>query len=582
MSINFFSKKNDQEKSNEEKVTSSFFQRIALNTKAQPNKSLTHGFNEPGFDLSSSSFDNLPQDLGQDLNKSEPNLTSPNAQSVNVNPSQGNPTATSTAFNNFQSPNQTVNSETLNNGSTTANTQSVTPQENTPNNHYYTYTGNNSYLNEAGRDSDHLYIGPGEPLKPYTSKPEETEATDATTVNPSQGSKEATLETVSKASEPKPDVEEDVNIYPAPGQSLAEFEEARKKLFESKTKATSQNQEQEAVANTTLQDETAKAPLEDSSLKAVNNNASTEVQVNVAPQATPSTVSQNKEASAVSGFNNSDLFANVKQTNFDAREKATEVNKAHLPAYIFVLLFFRRAFASFFTFTNLGVFFPKTSLQVIGPSSPAFMVLPYFVFATLIALLGLFINETVSSQLASRISLLVLFLVFGAKGLRGISYLTSALTIRKIDMCTKAIVVVVFCTIFVSTFDFYLTGLKVSYNFALAFGVIGLLCGLVGTSMHIGVKDCPISSYGTLSGAGIIAASLFSVLLTFLVLDWQIALSMIGICILSRVLLGQFVRLRRLSSSEDLVCGAALITLIMLMLDLCFAGKSLPILSALF
>ena len=282
MSINFFSKKNDQEKSNEEKVTSSFFQRIALNTKAQPNKSLTHGFNEPGFDLSSSSFDNLPQDLGQDLNKSEPNLTSPNAQSVNVNPAPGNPTATNTAFNNFQSPNQTVNSETLNNGSTTANTQSATPQENTPNNHYYTYTGNNSYLNEAGRDSDHLYIGPGEPLKPYTSKPEVTEATDATTVNPSQDSNETTVETVSKASEPKPDVEEDVNIYPAPGQSLAEFEEARKKLFESKTKVAPQNQEQEAVANTTLQEETAKAPFEEPNIKAVNNNATTEAQVNVA------------------------------------------------------------------------------------------------------------------------------------------------------------------------------------------------------------------------------------------------------------------------------------------------------------
>ncbi len=577
MSINFFSKKNDQEKSNEEKVTSSFFQRIALNTKAQPNKSLTHGFNEPGFDLSSSSFDNLPKDLGQDLNKSEPNLTTPNAQSDNVNQPQENPIA----FNNYQSPNQTVDSDTLNNADTKANTQTAAPQEHTPNNHYYTYTGNNSYLNEAGRDSDHLYIGPGEPLKPYTSKPEVTEAT-ATTVKQSQDSNETTVETALNTATQKTVVEENVNIYPAPGQSLAEFEEARKKLFESKNNVASKNLETVATQNSPIQEETAKAPLDNSSAPTLNNAPSATLN-GVSSQEAQATASQNNVASENSPYNSKDLFANVKQTNFDAREKVTsKVGMGHLPFYIYVFLFFRRAFASFFTFTNLGVFFPKTSLQVIGPSSPAFMILPYFVFATLIALLGLFINETVSSQLASRISLLVLFLVFGAKGLRGISYLTSALAIRKIDMCTKAIVVVIFCTIFVSTFDFYFSGLKVSYHFALAFGVIGMLCGLVGTSMHLGVKDCPISSYGTLSGAGIIAASLFSLILTFLVLDWQIALSMIGICILSRVLLGQFVRLRRLSSSEDLVCGAALITLIMLMLDLCFVGKSLPILSALF
>ena len=69
-----------------------------------------------------------------------------------------------------------------------------------------------------------------------------------------------------------------------------------------------------------------------------------------------------------------------------------------------------------------------------------------------------------------------------------------------------------------------------------------------------------------------IADAVICLSITFVVLDWQIALTMLGICLLSRVLIGQFMLVKGIKASTDMVCALQLITAILLMLEIIFTN----------
>ena len=109
-----------------------------------------------------------------------------------------------------------------------------------------------------------------------------------------------------------------------------------------------------------------------------------------------------------------------------------------------------------------------------------------------------------------------------------------------------------------------------------------MLSALCATSINYGGNDDPVSSYGSLGLLGLTLSVIFCVALTFLILEWQIALSMIGICAFTRLVLGQYIYAKGMNASIEIVCSVQLITMILLMLDLLFATHSFNFISEYF
>ena len=108
-----------------------------------------------------------------------------------------------------------------------------------------------------------------------------------------------------------------------------------------------------------------------------------------------------------------------------------------------------------------------------------------------------------------------------------------------------------------------------------------MLSALTATTLNFGLSDDPVSTYGVLSLPGLILITIFTLVITFLVLDWTIALSMVGICIFCRVVIGQFMYLKGIKTSINSIAAAQYLTLILLMLDLLLAKSSFGFMSVL-
>ena len=99
-----------------------------------------------------------------------------------------------------------------------------------------------------------------------------------------------------------------------------------------------------------------------------------------------------------------------------------------------------------------------------------------------------------------------------------------------------------------------------------------MISSFTATTLNFGSSDYPVSSFGTLGLKGLISDAVICLAITFVVLDWQIALTMLGICLLSRVLIGQFMLVKGIKASTDMVCALQLITAILLMLEIIFTN----------
>lgn len=567
MGFKFFSK--NKNTNNEENVTASFFKKIALNPKAQPNRSIAHGLSDPDFGLDRNhTFDSLPNDISFTA-KAPDDHAMPQFAMNNDTHTVANPAENSL--------------NTLKSNEPKAPVDNISKQNDDK---YYSYQGNESFLNEEGRDSDHLYIGPGEPLVPQkqpktdvNKENSKNSAGQTDNVSAPLNSEPQTIVTgnVSHAKSdipaPSDPIKGPENIYPAPGQSLASFEK-EKLMALSKAKALKEEKEAEKKEQSQSLNQNENAPSDNQ----------THLQSQASINKVPENVTNEEPKVQVSQFTNpQELFANVKKTSFEVPKEETpdqnEYRDVKLSSFLLFTLFVRKFFASFFTFTTLGALFSKQSLRYLGISTPCFMPIPYFMVGFLVSGISILVSYKTNSLFASRIALLVYILLLGSLSFGGICKMLTALLIRKMDICTKSLIVIVFCLIYVSCFETYYEIFKPDMTIALAYAVMSMLSALAATSLNFGENDDPISSYGTLGGKALIGVSVFCLAITFIILDWQIAVSMIGICILSRVLVGQFLRAKSLSSSTSIVCATAAITLILLMIDLIFVGQSLPVLN---
>lgn len=573
MAFGIFSKNKNNQQNDDSGKVASLFKKIRLNGNQPSGKTINRDFDsEPSFgqvNQNFSSIDPAQQNANHNVNSQEQFASAfSDPGFTNIVPPQNiqlQQELQSSLYDNkqvqglSQPKTQSQKEETI---------YAVGPSERELKKHdYYTYKANEAYLNEEGRDSGHLYIAPGEPLRPRKTK-KEVKKEEKTPVQTDLFSNNTM-------------VQGDLSAH----MSADAQENSQNSLSVKNNKADENNN---IHVNSPTETNTS-----------VENNLSSK---NFAEPSFENTNTQNIDSNTAQ----SSIFANVKNTNlnFDPQiaqsqesgfnqnvqtqpnmqnqqrvqnqsvpaDNQTKVNN-EISAFVYVLVFIRQLVASFFNFTNLGALFPKQSLSILGPSAPAFMPLPYFVIGFVTCLLAMFMQSVCQSgSFCAAVAALFFFALTGSGAFRGIGHLCTAISLRKLDTYGKILVTMFVISLFARSIQYYTKYMEIDFYFCLVFAVVFMISSFTATTLNFGSSDDPVSSFGTLGLKGLIADAVICLAITFVVLDWQIALTMLGICLLSRVLIGQFMLVKGIKASTDMVCALQLITAILLMLEIIFTN----------
>lgn len=594
MAFGIFSKNKNNQQNDDSGKVASLFKKIRLNVNQTSGKTINRDFNsEPSFgqvNQNFSSIDPAQQNANHNVNSQEQfasAFSDPGFTNIvppqNIQPQQE---LQSSLYDNkqvqglSQPKTQSQNEETI---------YAVGPSERELKKHdYYTYKANEAYLNEEGRDSGHLYIAPGEPLRPRKTKKEvkkEEKApiqTDLFSNNTMvQGEIPAHVATEAKQNsqntapvkEDNPAVntsvkENTVAVQNTVGANIPGSQIIDKPSFENATQsnlADNQINQQETFANnqqSNVGGSTAQSSIF-ANVKNTNLNFGTQ-----------SDQTQNSEHN----FNqNAQVQPNVQvqqqvPNEHVASNNQTKVNN-EISVSVYVLVFLRQLVSSFFNFTNLGALFPKQALSILGPSAPVFMPIPYFVIGFVTCALAMFMQSVCQSHsLCAAVVTMLFFALTGSGAFRGIGLLCTAISLRKIDTYGKILITLIVISLFAKSIQYFSQYMELDIYFCLGFAVIFVLSSFTATTLNFGSSDDPVSSFGTLGLKGLIADAVICLAITFVVLDWQIALTMLGICLLSRVLIGQFMLVKGIKASTDMICALQLITAILLMLEIIFTN----------
>lgn len=594
MAFGIFSKNKNNQQNDDSGKVASLFKKIRLNVNQTSGKTINRDFNsEPSFGQVNQNFasiDPAQQNANQNVNSQEQYASAfSDPGFTNIVPPQNVQTQQETQSSLYDNHQVQGLSQPMTQAQKEETIYAVGPSERELKKHdYYTYKANEAYLNEEGRDTGHLYIAPGEPLRPRKPKQEVKKEEEKTPVQTdlfsnntmvqgdlsahmSSDAQENSQSTVS-VKDNKTDVNNSVQAN-SPTEPNVTVE----------NNLSSQNLAEPSFENTTTQNTLAD-----------NNLNQQGVYANSQTQNIDSNTAQ------------SSIFANVKNTNlnFGAQttqsqepvfnqnvqsqpnlqnqqqvqnqsvlsDNQTKVNN-EISAFVYVLVFIRQLVASFFNFTNLGALFPKQSLSILGPSAPAFMPLPFFVIGFVTCLLAMFMQTVCQSgSFCAAVAALFFFALTGSGAFRGIGHLCTAISLRKLDTYGKILITLFVISLFARSIQYYTKYMEIDFYFCLGFAVVFMLSSFTATTLNFGSSDDPVSSFGTLGLKGLIADAVICLAITFVVLDWQIALTMLGICLLSRVLIGQFMLVKGIKASTDMVCALQLITAILLMLEIIFTN----------
>lgn len=594
MAFGIFSKNKNIQQNDESGKVASLFKKIRLNVNQTSGKTINRDFNsEPSFGQVNQNFasiDPAQQNANQNVNSqdqfasafSDPGFT-------NIVPPQN--------IQSQQEPQSSLYDNHQVQGLSQPKTQAqkeetiyaVGPSERELKKHdYYTYKANEAYLNEEGRDSGHLYIAPGEPLRPRKQKQEVKKEEEKTPVQTDLFSNNTM-------------VQGDLSAHIS--SDAQENSQSAMSVKDNKTDVNNSVQSNSPTEqNTTVENNLSAHHLAEPTFENTKTQ-NTLADNNMNQQAA---FANNQTQNIASNTAQSSIFANVKNTNLnfgsqttqsqepvfnqnvqtqpniqnqpqvqnqsEPSDNQTKVNN-EISAFVYVLVFIRQLVASFFNFTNLGALFPKQSLSILGPSAPAFMPLPYFVIGFITCMLAMFMQTVCQSgSFCAAVAALFFFTLTGSGAFRGIGHLCTAISLRKIDTYGKILITLFVISLFARSIQYYTKYMEIDFYFCLGFAVVFMLSSFTATTLNFGSSDDPVSSFGTLGLKGLITDAVICLAITFVVLDWQIALTVLGICLLSRVLIGQFMLVKGIKASTDMVCALQLITAILLMLEIIFTN----------
>lgn len=425
-----------------------------------------------------------------------------------------------------------------------------------PNRKTYRYTGNDEYLNEEGRDHDHLYIGPGEPL---VSQKTHKAPVKRPHYQNTYGIDDLNNQVSQNISNPQSYAESDRSQINQ--DSYAPFDNSKQNYQYQEESYPQQIQSKAFVAPYLSNDAADK--FEDVPRKAQNNNEAENLKSDafVANE----DIYANKSSASSSMFNNDRIPPKIDpQKEHQETPQGKELITSKLKAFLFI----RQLLASFFTHTTLSMAAPKLSLS-FGPTYPSSMPLPYFFVGLILGTVCFLFNNTTATIIYLAPFILVIFLLLtGIQGFRGCSALISIFSKRRADSYIKILTVFIISVLFCFCIDVCFTYKLCDLRFGLVLASILMLSAYTATSMNFSLDGDPVDSYGALSLKGLLVAG--GICLIILALSFSVALviSLIGISLLIRMIIGFYLHMHKARVSRDIICATQYITMLTLLMDM--------------
>ncbi len=237
-------------------------------------------------------------------------------------------------------------------------------------------------------------------------------------------------------------------------------------------------------------------------------------------------------------------------------------------------LYIRQLLASIFTHSNLGVLMPETASK-LGPCYPSSMPIPMFIIGFL-AVAPFFWGANyimeVPPFLSAALSTAALFILGGACGFLGITKCVAAFSSTRSDPTLHTLIVVLYTVLLTASLETLLDEMSAGLEVALCFGAASMLAALSACSLEIGQTSDPVDSFGMLTIKGLVFATVLTLAVVFYVFPLLVAITLTGLALLMRLMLGLYLQRKGIMISRSIVCGMHLSVLIILLIYIIIAA----------
>lgn len=239
-----------------------------------------------------------------------------------------------------------------------------------------------------------------------------------------------------------------------------------------------------------------------------------------------------------------------------------------------VFLYTRQLLASIFTHSNLGVLMPETASR-LGPCFPSSMPIPMFLIGFLSVapfFWGANYIMEVPPFLSAALSTAALFILGGVCGFLGITRCVAEFSSTRSDPTLHTLIVVLYIVILTASLETLLDEMSAGLQPALCFGAASMLAALSACSLEIGQTSDPVDSFGMLTVKGLVFAAVITLAVVFSVFPPLVAISLSGLALFMRLLLGFYLQRKGIMISRSIVCGMHLSVLIVLLIYIIIAA----------
>ena len=105
-------------------------------------------------------------------------------------------------------------------------------------------------------------------------------------------------------------------------------------------------------------------------------------------------------------------------------------------------------------------------------------------------------------------------------------------------------------------------------SFSIVLASVLMLSAYTATTLNFALDGDPVDSYGSLSLKGLLISGGICFIVLFLCLSFALAISLIGVSLLVRMIIGFYLNLHKARASRDIICGMQYLTMLVLFMDM--------------
>ena len=217
---------------------------------------------------------------------------------------------------------------------------------------------------------------------------------------------------------------------------------------------------------------------------------------------------------------------------------------------------------------------PETASR-LGPCFPSSMSIPMFLIGFLSVapfFWGANYIMEVPPFLSAALSTAALFILGGVCGFLGITRCVAEFSSTRSDPTLHTLIVVLYIVILTASLETLLDEMSAGLQPALCFGAASMLAALSACSLEIGQTSDPVDSFGMLTVKGLVFAAVITLAVVFSVFPPLVAISLSGLALFMRLLLGFYLQRKGIMISRSIVCGMHLSVLIVLLIYIIIAA----------